>query len=100
MVVQDRFWPRGDIRDGTALHDKIALALFYHLDSAEQNRARDSDAEFLGGLDVDRQRKLARQHDRQIGRLGALEDLAGVDSCMVSPWQMKETRSSLPISLE
>ena len=38
------------------------------------------EAERLGGLEVDDQLELGRLLDRQIGRLGALEDLSGVNA--------------------
>jgi hypothetical protein len=36
------------------------------------------EAKRLGGLEIDHQLERGRLHDRQIGRLGAFEDLAGV----------------------
>ena len=41
---------------------------------------RHGEAERLGGLEVDDQLELGRLLDRQIGRLGALEDLSGVNA--------------------
>ena len=38
------------------------------------------EAERLGGLEVDDQLELGRLHDRQVGRLLALENAAGIDA--------------------
>ena len=47
---------------------------------AQQQRLRNRKAEGLRGLEVDDQFDLCRLQDRQIGRLSAVEDLAGVDT--------------------
>src|SRR4029077_2404716 len=49
-----------------------------HLIRALQQRRRDRQAEGLGGLEVDDQLEGRRLLDRQIGGLGALEDLSRV----------------------
>jgi AcrB/AcrD/AcrF family protein len=49
-----------------------------HLVGRRQQRFRDGQAERLGGLEVDDQFELARLHDRQIGRLFAPENPAGM----------------------
>ena len=41
---------------------------------------RDREAERLGGLEIDDQLEFGRLLDRQIGGLGALEDLPGVNA--------------------
>jgi hypothetical protein len=41
---------------------------------------RYGESERLGGLEIDDQLELARLLDRQIGRLGAVEDLPGVNA--------------------
>ena len=41
---------------------------------------RHGEAERLGGLEVDHQLELGRLHDRQVGRLLAFEDAAGIDA--------------------
>jgi hypothetical protein len=41
---------------------------------------RDGEAERLGGLEIEDQLECGRLLDRQIGRLGALEDLSGVNA--------------------
>jgi hypothetical protein len=45
-----------------------------------EDRWRDCEAERLGGLQVDHQLEMGRLLDRQIGGLGALEDLSGVNA--------------------
>src|SRR5215470_16056086 len=51
---------------------------FDHLVGAGKQRGRHVEDERAGGLHVDHQLKLGRLHDRQVGGLGALEDLTGV----------------------
>jgi hypothetical protein len=51
---------------------------------SQQERRRDGQAEGPGGLEVDHQLELRRLLDRQVDRLGALEDLvdaSGAPSC-------------------
>ncbi len=45
-----------------------------------KDRGRDSQAERLGGAEIDDQLERRRLLDRQIGRLGALEDPSGVNA--------------------
>src|SRR5260370_10838853 len=54
--------------------------LFDHLVGLRQERARHGEPERLGGLEVDHQFEFGRLLDRQIGRLGAVEDLSGVNA--------------------
>ena len=51
-----------------------------HLISGGQQRFRDGEAEGFGGLEVDDELELGRLHDRQVGRLGAVEDFASIDA--------------------
>src|SRR5215475_3574507 len=53
---------------------------FDHLVGGSQQLVRHSEAEHPGGRGVDDEFELARLHDRQIRRLRALEDAAGVDA--------------------
>src|SRR6266481_5259789 len=53
---------------------------FDDLVSAREDRWGDGEAERLGGVEIDDQLECRRLLDRQIGRLGALEDLPGVDA--------------------
>src|SRR3954451_4672187 len=54
----------------------ISPALFDHLVGAHQHRLRHGEAERRGGLEIDHQIELGRLLDRQVSRLGALEDLS------------------------
>jgi hypothetical protein len=55
-------------------------SLLDNLFGAHQHRLRHSEAERLGSLEVDDQLEFGRLLDRQIGRLGTLEDLSGVNA--------------------
>ena len=57
-----------------------AVASFDDLVDAGEDRGRHGQAERLGRLKVDDQLEGRRLLDRQIGRLGALEDLSGVNA--------------------
>ena len=66
--------PRSDI-SGAA-----NCSLFDHLVGAGEQRRRHCEAKHPGCLRVDDQLELGRLHDRQLGRLRAFEDAAGVDT--------------------
>src|ERR1700732_2720391 len=53
---------------------------FDDLVGAGEDRLRHGEAERLGGLEIDHQLEGGRLLHRQIGRLGAVEDLSGVNA--------------------
>jgi hypothetical protein len=56
------------------------VSLFDHLVGAADQRQRDSEAERLGSLEVENHLDFRGLHDRQVSRLLALENPAGVDA--------------------
>src|SRR5260221_6775415 len=54
--------------------------LLDHLIGAGEDGGRHREAERLRGLEVDNEFELGRLHDRQVSRLGALEDPSGVNA--------------------
>src|SRR5262245_20650708 len=57
-----------------------------HLVGAGEQRGRDFKADRAGGWQVNDQFKLGRPHYREVGRLGTLEDFAGVDTGLTVPF--------------
>jgi hypothetical protein len=57
--------------------------LFDHLVGKRELRRRHGEAERLGGLEVEYELKFGGLHDRQIGRLLALENPSDIDSDLV-----------------
>src|SRR5438874_9405279 len=55
--------------------------LFDHLDGLLEQRGRHGEAERLGRLHIDDQLEFGRLLNRQIGRLGAFENLIDVAAC-------------------
>src|ERR1700692_1056394 len=53
---------------------------FDHLVGAQLHRVGKGQAECLGGLEVEHELELGGLHDRQVGRLLALENPSGVDA--------------------
>jgi hypothetical protein len=56
--------------------------LFDHPVGTREHRWRNFEAERLGRLEIDDELKLGWLHDRQVGRLFALEDTAGIDTSL------------------
>jgi hypothetical protein len=73
--------PRRDRRRASApTQSGRSPALLDNLVRAYQHRLRHSEAERLGGLEIDDQLEGRRLLDRQIGGLGTLEDLSRVSA--------------------
>jgi hypothetical protein len=73
----------GVTRDTMPLPDSRSAAtasLFDHLVSAAEQRDRESDAERVGGFEVDDQLNFTYLLNRQIGRFLALQYPAGIDT--------------------
>jgi len=74
--------------------DRSSSTLFDHLVGAGEQRDRDGDAKRLGFLEVDDQLDLSELLDRQIGRLLALKNAAGVDAGLVDRWKHTNAKRS------
>ena len=70
--------PRG--RRAAEQRDELAALHSITSSATASSDRRHGEAEHPGGLGVDDQLELARLHDRQVRRLGALEDAAGIDA--------------------
>ena len=68
--------------------------LFDHLVGAAEQRERKREAERLGGIEVDDQLDFGGLLDRQVGRLLALENAAGVDAGAMVRFRQSCLRSS------
>src|SRR5262249_20535474 len=60
------------------------IGLFDHLVGASEQRGWHREAEGFGGCQVNDHREFGRLQDRQVGGLGALEDLTGVNAYIAS----------------
>ena len=72
---------------------------FDHLVGGHEQLVRHSEAEHPGGRGVDDQLELTRLHDRQISRLRALEDAAGVGADLTPRIPQARTVAHQPIRL-
>src|SRR5262245_52656835 len=59
-------------------HNPTFVVSIEHLVSAQHQRQRHIDIKCLCGCEIDHQLELSRQGDRQVGRIGALEDAVGI----------------------
>ena len=57
--------------------------LFDHLIGQRKHRWRNLETKDLGGLEIDDKFEFGRLHDRQIGRLFASEDFAGINTALM-----------------
>jgi hypothetical protein len=73
--------PNATIGDGCAARPAIATSrrLFDYLVGTAEHHRRDCDADGLGRIDIDDEVEFGRLDDRQVRRLGALEDAPGID---------------------
>src|SRR6516162_2663544 len=67
-------------------HNAVQQNLFLldHLVGERQQLVRNLEFERLGGSQIDRQLEFGGLHDRQLGRLGAIEDAPGVQTQLVT----------------
>ena len=76
------YGPNSDIepspKSATGLMHRSKASLFDHRVGADKKRGRHGEAERFGSLHVDHQLELGRLLYRQIGGLGAFEDLVDV----------------------
>jgi len=63
-------------------HSYLASGLFDHLVGADEERQRKGDAERFGGLQINDQLKLRSLHNRQVGRLVALENPPSIETSL------------------
>src|SRR5882762_3591640 len=68
------------IRGSSASQPRSGLSSLNHLIGSGEQRLRHGKAEHLGGFEVDHQLEFGWLLDRQIGRLGALQDLSRVNA--------------------
>jgi hypothetical protein len=75
-------------------------APFDHLIGATEQRQRNGKAERLGGLEVDDQLDFRRLHNRQVSRLFALENSAGVGADQMVGFSFVATVAQQAASLD
>src|SRR5262245_16849554 len=63
-----------------SLRSRCGAASFDHLVGDREQLGRHVEAERIGGLEVDHQFEFGGLLDREVGRIGAVENLAGIDA--------------------
>ena len=76
------------------MHSSKQAASLDHLVGEREQLVGDFKAERLRGLEVDHEFEFCRLHNRQIGRLLALENAAGIDAGLTIPIGNARRRNS------
>jgi hypothetical protein len=76
----DDFAPSGRTATSGLMQFSKTASLFDHLVGGREQRQRHGQSEYPGRDVVDDELELGRLHDRQVRRLGTLENPAGIDA--------------------